>query len=199
MLAPLAENILKKDPDFFGAYLPASPHALRARCIVLDIFDPLHRMTPQWMTTQDHVASQTSRHRRHEGRANAGLNRVERSLPKESFREIVRKFRGRRLEGSTVGDFGRGLDVPPGFERLVSSSGAIVERFVGLFSAIFMLDDAGVFFREGGRRVESRRFASWCETLWHDALSDVVPTSANGESFLIGPWNCCVTCRASRW
>ena len=183
-----------------------SVRGLRAQGIVLDIFDLLHRMTPQWMMTQDHAASQASRHRWPERSSERGTE----SCVSKPATAIVQGNRSKISGAATGGIDSRRLwswpGCPPGFRavggRSVRGRREIGQGFVGFFFGIFVSHAAGVFgvlFREGGRRVESRRFASWCETLWHDALSDVVPMSANGESFSIGPWNCCVTCRASPW
>ena len=195
------DNACTAGKIFFGSerlsspdFLEVSHRARRARWNVLDIFEGVHRMSPRKVNA-------TRRHGCHATAAVRHLNKHRRTQKKPSSR----KFRGRRLEGATVGDFGRGLDVPPVFERWLGSFFWLV---VWLVFQSFAGGSFGVIDSGGGpadrigvrcRWVEARWLQPlWCETLWHDALSVAVPTSENGVSISTARWNCCGSCRASR-
>ncbi len=48
------------------------------------------------------------------------------------------------------------------------------------------------------RLLERWAEASWCESLWHDALSDAGRTLENVVIISTARWSCCGSCRVSR-
>jgi len=109
------------------------------------------------------------------------------------------KTGGRRLEGSTVDDLGRGLDVPPGSRVCVRVHGC------GPGQGRSPHDCRGCGSEDrlhGGlsRAVESCGARRSRETPpWHDASSDAAPTGGPDGNNSIEPSNCSAPCPASRF
>jgi hypothetical protein len=114
-------------------------------------------------------------------------------------RSHFEKTGGRRLEGSTVDDLGRGLDVPPGSRVCARvhgygpGQGRSPHECRGCGSDVRL---------QGGlaRAVESSGAPRSREMPpWHDASSDAAPIGGPAGNSSIEPSNCSAPCPASRF
>jgi len=174
--------------------LADSAHELRARCAasapMLDNRPPFLRMPPVSPangrpTTATPVRCVGATYGFRDARATRSLNSPD-----------SKTFGGRRLEGSTVDDLGRGLDVPPAFDSAGLTDAAVLAAPAppGVWSRPGIRDlPAG---GGGGLQSVVRSARQRGDERWHDASSDVDRTRGGRGSISPTPWNCSAPCPA---
>ncbi len=106
----------------------------------------------------------------------------------------TREIGGRRLEGSTVDDLGRGLDVPPVFTSLPRMA---VAECAWLSAAKTRVRSRRCLPRGGCPAVESGVSAVAWGSPWHDASSDADRILGSVENSSTWPSISCGSCRES--